>query len=131
VSVRMSTSSVGRPWRTACSRPAKYRSTFHAGHRAKRTGSDKPVSLLDGLSPTIGWYFPRQADGSPVSVILHRSALGSLKVVESFPLVLGAVEAGFKSPELKAPQAYAAMCRQTISRHVWTFDKRPSVDERG
>jgi hypothetical protein len=45
-----------------------------------------PYPLLDGLSPTIGWYFPRHAEGSPVYVILRRSALGSLKVVERFPL---------------------------------------------
>ncbi len=42
--------------------------------------------MLDGLSLTIGWYFARQADSGPAYVILRRGALGSLKVVESFPL---------------------------------------------
>jgi hypothetical protein len=45
-----------------------------------------PYPVLDGINPTIGWYFRRQADGGPVFVIIRRGALGSLKVLESFPL---------------------------------------------
>jgi|tagenome__1003787_1003787.scaffolds.fasta_scaffold20979327_4 hypothetical protein len=42
--------------------------------------------LLDGLSPTIGWQFQPQAKGGTAFVILRRTGLGSLKVVEGFPL---------------------------------------------
>jgi hypothetical protein len=42
--------------------------------------------LLDGLSPTIGWQFKPEAKGGPSFVILRRTGLGGLKVVESFPL---------------------------------------------
>ena len=45
-----------------------------------------PYPLLDGLSPTIGWQFRSQAKGGPAFVIIRRRGLGSLKVVESFPL---------------------------------------------
>jgi putative oligomerization/nucleic acid binding protein len=45
-----------------------------------------PYPLLDGISPTIGWQFQRQADRGPAFVIIRRGALGALKVVESFPL---------------------------------------------
>jgi hypothetical protein len=38
--------------------------------------------LLDGVSPTIGWQFQPQAKGGPSFVILRRTGLGSLKVVE-------------------------------------------------
>ena len=42
--------------------------------------------LLDGLSPTIGWQFQPRAKGGPSFVILRRTGLGGLKVVDSFPL---------------------------------------------
>jgi Short C-terminal domain len=42
--------------------------------------------LLDGVSPTIGWQFQPQAKGGPSFVVLRRTGLGSLKVMESFPL---------------------------------------------
>ena len=45
-----------------------------------------PFPLLDGTSPTVGWEFRRPAKGGPVFVILRRTGLGTLKVVESFPL---------------------------------------------
>lgn len=45
-----------------------------------------PYPLLNGLKPAIGWQFRPPAKGGPVFVILRRSGLGSLKVVESFPL---------------------------------------------
>lgn len=47
---------------------------------------DYPFPLLDEFSPTIGWRFRPADRGGPVFVIMRRSALGSLKVVESFPL---------------------------------------------
>lgn len=36
-------------------------------------------SLLDGISPTIGWQFQPQAKGGPSFVILRRTGLGGLK----------------------------------------------------
>jgi hypothetical protein len=45
-----------------------------------------PYPLLDGLSLTLGWEFRPPAKGGPAFVIVRRTALGSLKVVESFPL---------------------------------------------
>jgi len=45
-----------------------------------------PYPLLDGLSPTLGWEFRSLAKGGPAFVIVRRTGLGSLKVVESFPL---------------------------------------------
>jgi hypothetical protein len=42
--------------------------------------------LADWLSPAIGWQFRPETKGSPVFVIARRTALGALKVIESFPL---------------------------------------------
>jgi hypothetical protein len=42
--------------------------------------------LLDGISPTVGWEFRSEAKGGPGFVILRRTGLGGLKVVERFPL---------------------------------------------
>lgn len=47
---------------------------------------DSPYPLLDGINPTVGWQFRPRAKGGPVFVIMRRTGLGSLKVVESFPL---------------------------------------------
>ena len=58
-----------------------------------------PYPLLDGISPTIGWYFRRPADGGPAFVIIRRGAMGGLKVLESFPLT----EAGW----VRAWQSFA------------------------
>jgi len=45
-----------------------------------------PYPLVDGLNPTIGWQFRPQAKGGSAFMIIRRSGLGSLKVVETFPL---------------------------------------------
>jgi hypothetical protein len=45
-----------------------------------------PYPILDGLSLTLGWEFRSSAKGGPAFVIVRRTALGSLKVVDSFPL---------------------------------------------
>ena len=47
---------------------------------------DYPFPVLDGVSPTVGWQFRPPAKGGPVFVVMRRTGLGSLKVVESFPL---------------------------------------------
>jgi caspase domain-containing protein len=48
--------------------------------------ADTPHPLVDGLSPTIGWQFRPQRKGGPAFMIIRRGTLGSLKVVETFPL---------------------------------------------
>jgi hypothetical protein len=58
---------------------------------------DVPYPLLDGLSPTIGWQFRPSGNGAPAFVIIRRSALGSLKVVESFPLTEDGWEQAWRS----------------------------------
>jgi hypothetical protein len=45
-----------------------------------------PYPLLDGPSPTLGWDFRPPAKGGPAFVIVRRTGLGSLKVVDRFPL---------------------------------------------
>lgn len=45
-----------------------------------------PYPLLDGISPTLGWEFRPPAKGGPAFVVIRRTGLGSLKVVDSFPL---------------------------------------------
>jgi hypothetical protein len=45
-----------------------------------------PFPLIDGISPMIGWQFRPPGKGAPAFMIIRRSGLGSLKVVESFPL---------------------------------------------
>lgn len=45
-----------------------------------------PYPLLDGLSLTLGWEFRSPAKGGPAFVIVRRTGLGSLKIVDSFPL---------------------------------------------
>ncbi len=45
-----------------------------------------PYPLLDGVSPTIGWQWQSKSKGGPAFVIIRRGALGTLKVVERFPL---------------------------------------------
>jgi hypothetical protein len=49
-----------------------------------------PHPLLDGPSPTLGWEFRPSAQGGPAFVIMRRTGLGSLKVVDSCePLTTG------------------------------------------
>lgn len=45
-----------------------------------------PYPLVEGLNPTIGWYFRPPAKGGPVFAIMRRTGLGSLKVTGNFPL---------------------------------------------
>jgi hypothetical protein len=45
-----------------------------------------PYPLLDGLSLTLGWEYRPPAKGGPAFAVIRRTGLGSLKVVDSFPL---------------------------------------------
>ena len=67
--------------------------------------ADAPYPLVDGLSPTIGWRFRPQDKGGPSFVILRRSALGSLKVVETFPLTEGGWASAWQSLVQRNPTA--------------------------
>lgn len=58
-------------------RPVIRPSEFHDG---------PPYPLLDSLSPTIGWQERPGAKGGRTFVVIRRSILGSLKVLERFPL---------------------------------------------
>jgi hypothetical protein len=66
---------------------------------------DYPFTLVDGLSPTVGWIFRSQRKGGPVFAILRRTGLGSLKVVESFPLTEGGWAAAWQSLVRQSPAA--------------------------
>jgi Short C-terminal domain len=96
------------------------------------TGS--PYPLLDGLSPTIGWQFRPRANGGPAFVIIRRSGLGSLKVVENFPLTEDGWASAWQSlvtqnpgaapkvlERLKAREADAARL-SPVSREVTELD---------
>jgi putative oligomerization/nucleic acid binding protein len=66
---------------------------------------DYPFPLLNGFNPTIGWRF-RPADlGGPVFAIMRRSALGPLKVVESFPLTEAGWSKAWRSLAKRNPAA--------------------------
>ena len=64
-----------------------------------------PYPLLDGVSPTIGWEFRPQAKGGSAFVIIRRTALGSLKVVESFPLTENGWASAWQSLVTQNPAA--------------------------
>ncbi len=64
-----------------------------------------PYRLLNGLKPTIGWQFRPPAKGGPAFVILRRSGLGSLKVVESFPLTEDGWAGAWQSLDTQNPAA--------------------------
>src|SRR5947207_13670108 len=48
-----------------------------------------PMVLVDGGRYTIGWQFWPENKGGPSYVTVRRSALGTLKVVERYPLTDG------------------------------------------
>jgi hypothetical protein len=64
-----------------------------------------PHPLIDGISPTVGWQFRLRADGGPAFMIIRRSRLGSLKVVESFPLTEDGWAAAWRSFIKRDPYA--------------------------
>ena len=45
-----------------------------------------PYTLVDGLALTIGWHWRLQKKGGPAFVIVKRTAVGTLKVTDHFPL---------------------------------------------
>jgi hypothetical protein len=86
--------------------------------------SDYPYPLLDGVSPTVGWVFRSQAKGGPIFVILRRTGLGSLKVVESFPLTEGGWAAAWKSLVRQSPAAVPQVLGALEAREAATTRTR-------
>ena len=64
-----------------------------------------PYPLLDGVSPTIGWQWQSKAKSCPAFVIIRRGALGSLKVVERFPLTENGWASAWQSLVTQNPAA--------------------------
>lgn len=64
-----------------------------------------PHPLLDGISPMIGWQFRPRAKGGPMFMIIRRSGLGSLKVVETFPLTEDGWTSAWRSLIVRNPAA--------------------------
>lgn len=82
--------------------------------------TDALSPLVDGLSPTIGWQFRRKDKGGPAFVIIRRSALGSLKIVETFPLTedgwADAWQSLVQHNPIAVPQALAALKARKAAR---------------
>jgi hypothetical protein len=92
---------------------------------------DFPYPLLDGLSPTIGWHFRPGSKGGPAFVIMRRSALGSLKVVESFPLTQDGWDCAWQSLVGKNPAAAPQVLARLQAREADAARLRASeVDSR-
>ena len=66
-----------------------------------------PYPLLEGLSPIVGWQYRPPAKGGSYFVILRRTGLGSLKVVESFPLTEDGWANAWRSLVAQNPAAVA------------------------
>jgi hypothetical protein len=104
-----------------------------------------PYPLLDGLNPVVGWQFWPPTKGGPVFVVLRRTGLGSLKVVESFPLTDDGWASAWRSlvaqdpgaaaqvrAALKAREADAARLRTPVgdSDEMFELDARSLVSLR-
>ena len=81
------------------------------GPSERVTGVPHPVA--DGINPTIGWQFRPRAKGGPAFMIIRRSGLGTLKVVEAFPLTeegwASAWQSLIKQNPSAAPKLLAAL----------------------
>jgi hypothetical protein len=74
--------------------------------------------LADGLSPTIGWQFRPRAKGGPAFVIIRRTGLGSLKVIESFPLTQDGWASAWRSLITRNPAAAPRVLEALIARET-------------
>ena len=88
-----------------------------------------PYPLVDGISPTIGWQFRSRGKGGPVFMIIRRSSLGALKVVESFPLTEDGWSSAWQSLTTRnpaaVPQALAALrARETDTARLRDLEGR-------
>jgi hypothetical protein len=85
--------------------------------------------LLDGISPTIGWQLQPQAKGGLSFVILRRTGLGGLKVVESFPLTEDGWAHAWQSLVTHNPAAVPQVLAKLKAREADTARLRgPALD---
>ena len=61
-------------------------SLLHRSQDSRNSRSDTPFTLLGGTSYTLGWQSWPEEQGGPGFVILRRSALGTQKIVDRYPL---------------------------------------------
>jgi hypothetical protein len=107
--------------------------------------SGYPYPLVEGLNPTIGWYFRPPAKGGPAFAIMRRTGLGSLKVIGTFPLTADGWASAWQSlvsqnpaaipkvlARLQAREAEVARlgAREADSREVSELDARALVSLR-
>src|SRR5208282_4516966 len=91
-----------------------------------------PYPLLDTLSPTIGWHYQSQGRGGPAFVLIRRTGLGGLRVVESFPLTedgwARVWQSLIRQNPAAAPQLLATLsareAKEAGSRYVSELDAR-------
>lgn len=88
-----------------------------------------PYPLLEGLSPTVGWQFRPSAKGGPAFVILRRTGLGSLKVVESFPLTEDGWASAWQSLVAQNPAAAAQVLATLTARDADAARLRTPVED--
>jgi hypothetical protein len=104
-----------------------------------------PYPLVEGLNPTIGWNFRPPAKGGPVFALMRRTGLGTLKVVDTFPLNddgwASAWQSLVRQDPAAAPQVLARLqarqaeaerrrAREADSREVSELDARALVSLR-
>ena len=77
-----------------------------------------PHPLTDRISPTIGWQFRPGVKGGHAFMIIRRSALGSLKVVESFPLTEEGWASAWQSLITRNPAAVLPVLTALKSREI-------------
>jgi hypothetical protein len=79
---------------------------------------DVPHPLVDGISPTIGWQFRPRAKGGSAFMIIRRSALGSLKVVEGFSLTEEGWASAWRSLITRNPAAVLPVLTALKAREI-------------
>ena len=85
--------------------------------------------LLDGVSPTIGWQLQPQANGGLSFAILRRTGMGSLKVMESFPLTEAGWAHAWQSLATHNPAAVPQVLVKLKAREADTAKLRgPALD---
>jgi hypothetical protein len=77
-----------------------------------------PHPVLDGPSPTLGWEFRSSAKGGPAFVIVRRTALGSLKTTDSFPLTEDGWAKAWQSLVRQNPSAVPQILARLAAREA-------------
>ena len=85
--------------------------------------------LLDGISPTIGWHFRAPGKGASAFVILRRTGLGSLKVVESFPVTEDGWAAAWRFLASRNPAAVPQVLARLDGRNASAATASASVTD--